>query len=149
MWHAAAPKKSYKTAKEDVVGTQKDLSRDKNPLQDNKHSPQFQNMDVINQNMKKRLNKVDELISVSYIGPPDDHTSSGEPTHSVPSSLRQQLRFSGSETVETSKLLPRVLMQTGKKTAKVCNYYSNHESQNFADVIKIVLHALSLINSKY
>lgn len=53
MWHAAAAKKkkkkkSCKTAKGDVVGTEKDLSRDKNPLRDTKLSPQFQNVDVIN-----------------------------------------------------------------------------------------------------
>lgn len=62
----ACGKKSCKTAKGDVVGTGKDLSRDKNPLHDNKHSPQFQHEDMITQNMNKNT-EVDELILVSYI----------------------------------------------------------------------------------
>lgn len=80
----------------------------KHPLHGNKHSSQFPNV-----TKTKTLNKVDERILVPFIRSLSQIIQWSHPQCSIRRSSFD--RFSGSETAESSKLLPRVLIERGKK----------------------------------
>lgn len=124
-------KKSCKTANRAVVGPEKDLSKEKkkkHPLHGNKHSPQFPNV-----TKAKTLHKVDERILVSFIRSLSQIIGWSHPRCSTRRS--SFVPFSGSETAESSKLPPRVLIEREKKNSSVCNHDSNHESTNHRTVL--------------
>lgn len=97
----------------------------------------------------KTLNKVDESILVSFIRSLSQIIEWSHPQRSIRSS--SFIRFSGSETAESSKPLPRALIEREKKNS-VCNHYSNHKSTNHRTLLvclKLFFFVLSLIKSKY